>query len=512
MDVGVVRQEGDSLLHRPMHAAPAPFRKAVAPSREGLGVAVECLVPGRAPPTCVPNTTSLLSSVLPSLGKPSMAARRNTIRSLPTRLPLSCAAACSPRPLSLRPRGVPPVPCSDAVPPGGAHARRCDPTGTIPRATTPSPSAANSSPPQPTARGWPSAVRSPPCQKPWRSLWPSSPLMTPGARTWHSLSSQPPRTPRPTPCLSAPNASRPWQQPPPRAARRHPPERAVPTRTGVRFVLPPRPGSPGSGRQTPGNVRQEAAHAPLTGAFSAAAPLFWRHTPQGQTLLARVEKPPDTGTALRLLAPTRGRAVYSMLTRTVACESGALSPDRREQRGGARRPLDPAGRSLPPARWRCPLDGVCARHGVQRPCLPAPWRLLGPPAGFRRDGDGHTRGRGLPLPRSWDSLASPLRSARRLHRTVCGYGMISRAQRRPATRRCHRHARDEGPSNTCVVQRHRLAPEDRPHGRTPARLTPPPAMTRRKKTKTSALRSSVSLDKKRPHKCWRPLYAGVLTP
>ena len=42
------------------------------------------------------------------------------------------AGACSPRPLSLRPRGAPPGPCSAAVPPGGAHGRHARPRGTRP--------------------------------------------------------------------------------------------------------------------------------------------------------------------------------------------------------------------------------------------------------------------------------------------------------------------------------------------------------------------------------------------
>jgi hypothetical protein len=43
MDVCVVRHEGAILLHRNMQAAPEPFLKAVAPSRDGRVVAVECL-------------------------------------------------------------------------------------------------------------------------------------------------------------------------------------------------------------------------------------------------------------------------------------------------------------------------------------------------------------------------------------------------------------------------------------------------------------------------------------
>jgi hypothetical protein len=40
MVVGIVRHAGQLLLHRHMNAAPAPCLQAVAPSREGLVVAV----------------------------------------------------------------------------------------------------------------------------------------------------------------------------------------------------------------------------------------------------------------------------------------------------------------------------------------------------------------------------------------------------------------------------------------------------------------------------------------
>ena len=39
------RHEGALRVHRHMHAAPAPFLQAIAPSRDGLVVAVECLFP-----------------------------------------------------------------------------------------------------------------------------------------------------------------------------------------------------------------------------------------------------------------------------------------------------------------------------------------------------------------------------------------------------------------------------------------------------------------------------------
>jgi transposase len=43
MYVCVVSQEGEILLHRHMKAAPEPFLKAMAPYRDGLVVAVECI-------------------------------------------------------------------------------------------------------------------------------------------------------------------------------------------------------------------------------------------------------------------------------------------------------------------------------------------------------------------------------------------------------------------------------------------------------------------------------------
>jgi transposase len=43
MDVCIVNQDGEVLLHRNLKAAPEPLRKAMAPYREGLVVGVECM-------------------------------------------------------------------------------------------------------------------------------------------------------------------------------------------------------------------------------------------------------------------------------------------------------------------------------------------------------------------------------------------------------------------------------------------------------------------------------------
>lgn len=67
-----------------------------------------------------------------------------------------------------------------------------------------------------------------------------------------------------------------------------------------------------------GTSGKKIGTAHLKGAVADAATLFWRPHPQGQQLLARWEKKPDQGNALRLLAPKLGRAVYARRQRQVA--------------------------------------------------------------------------------------------------------------------------------------------------------------------------------------------------
>ena len=40
MDVCLLRQDGEGVLHRNMQVAPEPFRKAIAPYRDAMVVAV----------------------------------------------------------------------------------------------------------------------------------------------------------------------------------------------------------------------------------------------------------------------------------------------------------------------------------------------------------------------------------------------------------------------------------------------------------------------------------------
>ena len=73
-----------------------------------------------------------------------------------------------------------------------------------------------------------------------------------------------------------------------------------------------------SGGKRLGPSGKKIGNAHLKWAFSDAAPLCLRNTPQGQKLLSRWEQKPDKGQALSLLAPKRGRAVYDMLKRKTA--------------------------------------------------------------------------------------------------------------------------------------------------------------------------------------------------
>jgi transposase len=68
-----------------------------------------------------------------------------------------------------------------------------------------------------------------------------------------------------------------------------------------------------SGGQRVGTSGKNIGNAHLKWAFSEAATLFLRNNPQGQKLLARLEKKHDKGKALSLLAHKLGRAVDVIL-------------------------------------------------------------------------------------------------------------------------------------------------------------------------------------------------------
>jgi hypothetical protein len=74
----------------------------------------------------------------------------------------------------------------------------------------------------------------------------------------------------------------------------------------------------------------------------------------------------------------------------------------------------------------------------------------------------------------------------------------------------HSSSRRRASLNKCLVQTHIAAPEDRNQVRTRDWKLTVPGPTQRKKSKKSAPRGSVSLDKRGPHKCWAVALCGSL--
>jgi hypothetical protein len=126
-----------------------------------------------------------------------------------------------------------------------------------------------------------------------------------------------------------------------------------------------------------------------------------RQNPQGQKLLSRLENKHDKGTALRILAPKLGRAVYDMLKRQPAFDLDLFRRSSGSRAGAPGASLDSSGdepaSSTPDVRLGC----VFARQGMHRTRIPEPWRLLGHPLGLRHMRHRLAQGwRVLPLPQA----------------------------------------------------------------------------------------------------------------
>jgi hypothetical protein len=126
-------------------------------------------------------------------------------------------------------------------------------------------------------------------------------------------------------------------------------------------------GAKASGGTRVGPAGNQMGNAHLPWAFSAAAPLCLRGNEPGQKSLARVEKKPDKGNALRILAPKLARAVDGMLKRNTAVD---LAPCLRPSGSRAGEP----GAALATEGMRLPRTEV-------KPMMAASWHAevrLGP--------------------------------------------------------------------------------------------------------------------------------------
>ncbi len=128
-----------------------------------------------------------------------------------------------------------------------------------------------------------------------------------------------------------------------------------------------------------GTAGKKLGKAHLTWAFSEAATWFLRHNPDGQRLLARVEKTHGNGKALTILAHKLARAVYDLLKRKTAFDMDMC----RRAEGAERVSRAPHGTTQGDAPlsstrdvlWSC----VSERQGVPRPFIPEPCPLIGHP-------------------------------------------------------------------------------------------------------------------------------------
>jgi hypothetical protein len=172
MYVCILSQDGVGRLHRHMPANPDALRKAIAPSRDGIVIAVACLLTwyGLADLWAQEELPFVLATRC--RGTPSMGTRRKTRRSTPRRARGCWGAAWGPRPMSLLRRcGRPVLACGGACL-SRANAPRCSPISSIPTARITCQRSAQRWRIQPIARESPSGVLSPLCRKASQALWP----------------------------------------------------------------------------------------------------------------------------------------------------------------------------------------------------------------------------------------------------------------------------------------------------------------------------------------------------
>lgn len=169
-----------------------------------------------------------------------------------------------------------------------------------------------------------------------------------------------------------------------------------------------------SGGKRVGTSGKKIGNAHLKWAFSEAGPLLLRHNPQGQKLLARLEKKPDKGKALSILAPTLGRVVSCMLQRQGAFDLEMFLQPSGSSAGEPGASLDSEGMSLKRARSMSDLTASVHAQACIGPVSLSPCDCLDTRSGSCIRGDGRVRLRVLPLPRARHSLASSPPSARRI--------------------------------------------------------------------------------------------------
>ncbi len=115
-----------------------------------------------------------------------------------------------------------------------------------------------------------------------------------------------------------------------------------------------------------GTSGTKIGNAPLKGAFSDAAVLCLRDNPAGQTCLARLEKKHSKGQALTILAHTLARAVYDMLQHKTAFAMPTFLNSYGRGVGKRDASLDKHGMTLTIHALQCMKDCVSERRCASR--------------------------------------------------------------------------------------------------------------------------------------------------
>jgi transposase len=167
-----------------------------------------------------------------------------------------------------------------------------------------------------------------------------------------------------------------------------------------------------------GTSGTKSGHAYLTWAFAEAAVLCLRNHAQGQPSLARLEKTHAKGTALTILAHKWARAVYDRLRRGTVLERDTFLTGYGRRAGEPAASLDTEGISLTTVLGKTVTPCVIERAEGHRLSSLIPCGCLDTRSGFLSMVMVIHGGRGLPLSRTCSSLAAPSCAAILLHRTA----------------------------------------------------------------------------------------------
>jgi hypothetical protein len=340
LDVGVVSRDGEVLFHRPLHAAPAPWRKAIAPDREDVGVSVACLFPW-----------SWLADLCAQEGRPFVLGHARARQAIPGGKAQHAMRDAHKRAV-LRRAGLRP---QASVSPAKRRARRDLLRRRMPRTRQRAALLAQSQQTNPQSHlpaihqqlAYQANRAGVAVRLPDPAVQPSSAV----ARTLSDASDRrPTHLARDLVTTATAHEAQPFAQ-----------RRSIPS-LGPLWALVLLEALPASRRVPRGQdvvsygrlvqwAHAAAGQASRTGAVAAAAVRWWRHNPAGQQDLARLERQHGQGTALTILTHQLARAVSDRLQRATALEGDTCLREAWRRAGEPAASRAATGSSLALACW-----------------------------------------------------------------------------------------------------------------------------------------------------------------